>query len=229
MQEDINMMDCSPQPRVDEDGSVVLYLYGGVTPPAISRVINEIHHYGNAPSIQLRIKSNGGDADEAFGLVSLIREYDVATHVDGFAFSAAFLIFMAGRIRTMSPNSKLMHHELRYPTQGTLTKIEREVKEMRKRQDMIDEIILNSSDFSKEYLRHIYETQKDWFIDFNDAVEMSMVTHVLHITETIEEVDVPIEDLHGNPALLTVEQPVRQAEYITLEEYNEIRKGKSIK
>jgi ATP-dependent protease ClpP protease subunit len=218
-QQDMNMATFSPQPQVDEDGSVILFLYGGLTAESSSKLISEILAYGNAPNIQLRIKTNGGDMDEAFALWDIIQEYNINTHLDGFGFSGGFIVFLAGINRTMGKNAKIMHHEMRYQHSGTLTNHQQSAQEFRRRQDKIDELIMSKINIRKDALEEWYERSGDWYIDYDLAVSLGIVTHVLQI-ETHNE----MVEIDG----IEMEMPVRYSEYVPVEDVYAVHKNESV-
>jgi ATP-dependent protease ClpP protease subunit len=221
-EQDVNVANFSPAPMVDEDGSVVLFLYGGLTAESSSRLVNEILLYGNAPNIQLRIKSNGGDVDEAFALWDIIQEYNINTHLDGFGFSGGFIVFLAGINRTMGEHAKLMHHEMRYQQSGTLTTQEKTVREFRARQNKIDRLINSKLNLQDGFLHEIYSKGEDWYVDFDLAVILGIVTHVLQISEYEETSYLEIEGFDEKEPYT---QTVRTSEYVPVEDVYGVHKA----
>ena len=65
-----------------------------------------------AKSINVHINSYGGDVSEGLAIYNVLREHpaQITTICDGFACSAASVVFMAGDKRIMSPASLLMIH-----------------------------------------------------------------------------------------------------------------------
>jgi ATP-dependent Clp protease protease subunit len=65
-----------------------------------------------ASEINVHINSYGGDVSEGLAIYNVLREHPARVHTicDGFACSAASVVFMAGDQRTMSPASLLMIH-----------------------------------------------------------------------------------------------------------------------
>ena len=62
--------------------------------------------------INVHINSYGGDVSEGLAIYNVLREHkaEIVTICDGFACSAASVVFMAGSRRVMSPASLLMIH-----------------------------------------------------------------------------------------------------------------------
>lgn len=65
-----------------------------------------------ARTINVHINSYGGDVSEGLAIYNVLREHpaQITTICDGFACSAASVVFMAGDKRIMSPASLLMIH-----------------------------------------------------------------------------------------------------------------------
>lgn len=65
-----------------------------------------------AKTINVHINSYGGDVSEGLAIYNVLREHPakITTICDGFACSAASVVFMAGDERIMSPASLLMIH-----------------------------------------------------------------------------------------------------------------------
>lgn len=65
-----------------------------------------------ASEINVHINSYGGDVSEGLAIYNVLREHPAKVHTicDGFACSAASVVFMSGDQRTMSPASLLMIH-----------------------------------------------------------------------------------------------------------------------
>ncbi len=66
----------------------------------------------DTPNLTVRINSFGGSVSEGLTIYSLLKEFSgkVKTIVDGFACSAASIIFMAGEERVVPENGLLMIH-----------------------------------------------------------------------------------------------------------------------
>lgn len=66
----------------------------------------------SAPRIDVRINSTGGNAADGLAIFNSLRQFPgfVTTYCDGFALSAAALLFLAGRERLIAPGSQIMVH-----------------------------------------------------------------------------------------------------------------------
>lgn len=78
------------------------------------------------PEINLHIASNGGCVFSGMHMYDIIskNKYPVNTYVDGFAASAASLLFLAGKHRYMYENSFILIHQLRTWFVGTFSELQ---------------------------------------------------------------------------------------------------------
>lgn len=74
-------------------------------------IVNELKAI-TAGNVNVHINSYGGDVSEGLAIYNTLRNSgkNVVTYCDGFACSAASVVFMAGKQRVMSPASLLMIH-----------------------------------------------------------------------------------------------------------------------
>lgn len=98
-----------------------LYIFGDITAwgqwgeddpdRSAYNIVNELKAV-KASNINVRINSYGGDVSEGLAIYNTLRGSgkNVVTYCDGFACSAASVVFMAGSKRVMSPASLLMIH-----------------------------------------------------------------------------------------------------------------------
>ena len=103
---------------VDEEPEADLYIFGNIEADPWdddskggSDIVKELREV-TAPAINVHINSYGGDVSEGLAIYNVLRESGktVTTIDDGFACSAASVIFMAGTNRIMNPASLLMIH-----------------------------------------------------------------------------------------------------------------------
>lgn len=95
-----------------------LTIYGDIV--SMKWFENDVTHFDFAeelakvstPNIIVRINSYGGEVSQGLGIYNLLTEWNgnVTTVCDGFACSAASVVFMAGKSRVMPKTSLLMIH-----------------------------------------------------------------------------------------------------------------------
>jgi ATP-dependent Clp protease protease subunit len=147
-----------------------------------------------ASEINVHINSYGGDVSEGLAIYNVLREHPAKVHTicDGFACSAASVVFMAGDQRTMSPASLLMIHNAWTFAMGNAA-------ELRKTADDI-EIITQASveaykcvaTISEEEIKKLMDAET-WILP-GDAVAYGFATD---IDEPDEDDDEPQQSAFG--------------------------------
>lgn len=147
-----------------------------------------------ASEINVHINSYGGDVSEGLAIYNTLREHPAKIHTicDGFACSAASVVFMVGDQRTMSPASLLMIHNAWTFAMGNAA-------ELRKTADDI-EIITQASVEAYKQVATISEKEikalmdaETWILP-GDAVAYGFATD---IDESDEDDDEPKQSAFG--------------------------------
>ena len=88
----------------------------------------------DTPNLTVRINSYGGDVSEGLAIYSLLSEFKghLKTIVDGFACSAASVIFMAGQERVVPENGLLMIHNAWTEARGDSNKMKKIAEDLEK-------------------------------------------------------------------------------------------------
>jgi len=130
------------------------------------------------PKLTVRINSYGGEVSQGLGIYNLLKSFkgEVITINDGFACSAASVIFLAGKQRIMPRSSLLMIHNAWTYTAGNSN-------ELRKTADMLDkvtqpsvEIYLQSSNLSEKEIKKMLD-EETW-ISADEALSYGFATLV---------------------------------------------------
>ena len=80
----------------------------------------------------VHINSNGGELKEGLGIYNILKERDnVTTICEGFAASAASVIFCAGQTRIMQPASLLFIHQAWISTSGNSDELSKVAEDLR--------------------------------------------------------------------------------------------------
>ncbi len=135
--------------------------------------------------IDVHINSTGGAVAEGLAIYNVLKNSNmkVTTYCDGFACSAASVVFMAGDERIMNEASLLMIH-------NAWTYGEGNAAELRKQAEDLDKITKTSV---KSYMRHVNISEEELkemmdeetWITAEDAKKMGFATKVLE--EKVEE------------------------------------------
>ena len=101
-----------------DESETELNIYGDIV--SMKWFENDVTHFDFAeelskvttPNLTVRINSYGGEVSQGLGIYNLLKEWNghVTTVCDGFACSAASVVFVAGKTRVMPKTSLLMIH-----------------------------------------------------------------------------------------------------------------------
>lgn len=170
---------------VNDGTSADLYIFGDIcawpwesqgeqSGVSVVRQLKEL----DADEIRVHINSYGGDVAEGLAIYNVLREHKakITTICDGFACSAASVVFMAGDKRVMQPASLLMIHNAWTVAMGNAA-------ELRKTADDI-EIITQASveayktvaTISEEEIKALMDAET-WILP-KDAVEYGFATEI---------------------------------------------------
>ena len=143
---------------VESDGILDLYVYGDIT--SYTWMDSDVSAYGivqeldgsTASQINVYVNSYGGEVAEGLAIYNALKRHhaNVTTYCDGFACSAASVVFMAGDERVMGDASLLMIHNAWSWTAGN-------AKELRKSADDLEKI----SESAAEAYRQVMTISND--------------------------------------------------------------------
>lgn len=195
-----------------DDNLTELYIYGDIRKPSLierwleieddSRVdaysfkdaLNEV----NTPNLLVRINSMGGSVSEGLAIYGLLSDFNghLITQVDGFACSAASVIFMAGQERIMPENGLLMIHNAWTDACG-------DPNELRKAADDLEiitkpsvNIYVNKTGLSEEEIKSMMD--KETWMDYKSAFEKGFATSIQKndtIQQSIKDINSYIRNL----------------------------------
>ena len=201
----------------DGDTSADLYIFGDIcaypwesqgqqSGVSIVRQLKEL----DVDEINVHINSYGGDVAEGLAIYNVLREHkaQIVTICDGFACSAASVVFMAGDRRVMQPASLLMIHNAWTIAMGN-------AEELRKTADDI-EIITQASveaykavaTISEKKIKELMDAET-WILP-KEAVKYGFATEV---DDEDEDDDEPKQSAFGViMQKLTAPEPVLEAQ-----------------
>lgn len=195
-----------------DDNLTELYIYGDIRKPSLierwleieddTRVdaysfkdaLNEV----NTPNLLVRINSMGGSVSEGLAIYGLLSDFNghLITQVDGFACSAASVIFMAGQERIMPENGLLMIHNAWTDACG-------DPNELRKAADDLEiitkpsvNIYVNKTGLSEEEIKSMMD--KETWMDYKSAFEKGFATSIQKndtIQQSIKDINSYIRNL----------------------------------
>jgi len=123
----------------DEKSEADVYIFGDITSwPMIEndvsayRLTNRLAEIPQNVKITVHINSYGGEVAEGLAIYNALKTRDVTTICDGFAASAASVIFCAGKERIMNAASLLfVHNALVYGASGNAADLEKQAADLR--------------------------------------------------------------------------------------------------
>lgn len=175
---------------VDEDEILDIFIYGDITSwewlesDISSYTLAKLIQESQASEIRVRINSYGGEVAEGLAIYNALRNHaaKVTTVCDGFACSAASVVFMAGDERIINEASLLMIHNAWSYASGN-------AKELRKAADDLDKISTAAANayrvhmtISEEDLQELLDNES-WILP-EEAVQYGFATAIKDSGET---------------------------------------------
>lgn len=166
------------------DQEATLYIYGDIT--SIKWFENDVCVYDlakeidklNDKKLNVRINSYGGEVAEGLAIYNLLRSYggEVATICDGFACSAASVVFMAGKQRIMPKSSLLLIHNAWTRASGDANDLRKAADDLEKITQPSIDIYSSVSNLSEEEIKKMMD-EETW-ISADEALSYGFATEV---------------------------------------------------
>ena len=106
------------------------------------------------------------------------------------AFSCGAILFLSGDERIILEGSELLLHEpgIDFSTEETVTytKLQQELREIKKDKKLFLEIIMKSSNFTRKVINEKIKG-KDWYISSSEALKFGMATELIYSFDEIAE------------------------------------------
>ena len=167
-----------------------IYIYGDITSWPVLE--NDVSSYNLAQEIQgletdtisVYINSYGGEVAEGLAIYNALRRHKakVRTVCDGFACSAASVVFMAGDERVMSNASLLMIHNAWMLAMGDQNDLRKNADDLEIINAATIQAYLNHVNISEDKLREMMDAET--WISAADALEMGFATAVVNPATT---------------------------------------------
>ena len=169
--------------NVSED-SATLYIYGDIT--SIKWFENDVCVYDlakeigdlNGKALTVRINSYGGEVAEGLAIYNLLKSYEgeVTTICDGFACSAASVVFMAGAKRIMPRSSLLMIHNAWTWASGDADDLRKAADDLEKITQPSVEIYTSVSNLDADEIKAMMDAET--WIDADEALDYGFATEI---------------------------------------------------
>lgn len=130
----------------------------------------------DTPNLTVRINSYGGSVSGGLAIYSLLSEFKghLKTIVDGFACSAASVIFMAGKERVVPENGLLMIHNAWTEARGDSNTMKKVAEDLEKITQPSVNIYVNKTGLSEEKVKEMMD-REEW-ITSKEAYELGFST-----------------------------------------------------
>lgn len=134
-------------------------------------------------TINVFINSYGGEVAEGLAIYNALRRHKakVKTYCDGFACSAASVVFMAGDERIMSNASLLMIHNAWLLTIGDQNQLRKDADDLETINQATINAYMNHVNITEEELKSMMDAET--WISANDALEMGFATSIVNVPE----------------------------------------------
>ena len=170
---------------VKQDDSADLYIFGDICKWAWESegeqsgvtIVNQLKQL-DAKTINVHINSYGGDVSEGLAIYNVLREHPAQVHTicDGFACSAASVVFMAGEKRTMSPASLLMIHNAWTIAMGNASALRKTADDIETINQASVEAYKRNATISEEEIKALMNAET-WILP-KDAVAYGFATDI---------------------------------------------------
>ena len=169
-----------------ENREASIYIYGDITSWEWSE--SDVSSYTLSKEIEgldvdiinVYINSYGGEVAEGLAIYNALRRHaaKVKTYCDGFACSAASVVFMAGNERIMSNSSLLFIHNAWSYAAGNANQLRKQAEDL----DVITQTSINAYldevNISEEELKKMLDAET-WILP-KDALDMGFATSIIN-------------------------------------------------
>ena len=167
------------------DTSADLYIFGDICAWAWQEmgeqsgvtIVNQLKAL-DVDTINVHINSYGGDVAEGLAIYNVLREHkaQIVTICDGFACSAASVVFMAGDRRVMQPASLLMIHNAWTVAMGNAAQLRKTADDIETITQASVEAYKKVATISEEEIKALMDAET-WILP-KDAVEYGFATEI---------------------------------------------------
>lgn len=169
---------------VQYENSADLYIYGDITSMPWSE--DDVSAYNlvqeldgiTAETIRVYINSYGGEVKEGFAIYNALKRHParITTYCDGFACSAASVVFMAGDDRVTYDTSMLMIHNAWTYAAGNAGELRKEADDLEKISEVAAEAYRKVVSISDDELSALLEAET--WITPAEALEWGFATSI---------------------------------------------------
>lgn len=213
----------------NDDNTEEIYIYGDITSwpwmesdVSSYRLANKIAQIPADKHINIHVNSYGGEVAEGLAIYNVLKGRDVTTFCDGFAASAASIVFCAGKNRIMNKSSLLFIHNAIGYYRGNSDDLEKGAEDLKKMNEVIRAAYIESGvNLTEEELEEMMK-REEWILP-EDAVKYNFATEIdttddEDTNDTIQNVLTSIQNklvpVNRNKSSITVDYKVLTDEEI---------------
>lgn len=178
----------------------------------------------DTPNLTVRINSYGGSVSEGLAIYSLLSEFKghLKTIVDGFACSAASVIFMAGQERVVPENGLLMIHNAWSYAEGDSNVMKKMAEDLEKITQPSVNIYINKTGLPEEKIKEMMDreewitSQEAFELGFstaqtrNEAKQALEANYMFNLVSKLKAKDKKIEELSNKIAQHSVKEDIQK-------------------
>lgn len=145
----------------------------------------------NTKPINVMLSSPGGDVSDGLAIYDFIRACPCPVHIqaNGIVASSAFIIFLAGDVRTATPHTSFMMHSIRYAVETTriVKDHEIDVNESKRLNSVFQDIMASRTKRNKKWW---YRTVSlvDKYFTVSEAMEVGILTEPKPVKKKVRNV-----------------------------------------
>lgn len=173
----------------EQDGTLEILIYGDITSwewdesDVSSYNLAQVIGKSGADRIYVKINSYGGEVSEGLAIYNSLKNHPahVETVCDGFACSAASIVFMAGEDRVMNDASLMMIHHAWSYARGNAQDLRKAAEDLEKISDTAAEAYRRVMTIDEEKLQELLEDES--WITPREALSYGFATAVEGVNE----------------------------------------------
>ena len=150
----------------------------------LQNIIESNDEYENPKDpIKLIINSVGGDVYDGLALIGFISSSPIQINTyayGGRVMSMALPIFLAGQVRYATKYTTFMYHTASWPMEYAKIEIHKqELAEVERLENMLNDIIINTTKINKTMLNKYQEINREWYIPADQAKKLNIIHHLI--------------------------------------------------
>jgi ATP-dependent Clp protease protease subunit len=166
------------------------------------------------PPIHLYINSPGGSLYDMWALVDIMLMTDtpIYPYCTGYAMSAAFVIFICGDRRFITPHVTLMCHQLSSAQDGTYLDLAQGLDELTWAQSNAEQLVCDFTKIPPEKMKRIRTEKLDYYIHAKEALELQ-VADCLIGEDKVQFTSKKVDEDAPNPDTEETKAPSRKKKF----------------